>query len=203
MRIPVLKSRSTRPHRGSLNAAAIAKLRRARRHGSPLRPPSPASRYSRDRVHPGRPDTVIAESGCDAGHPPRAKGLIAYAFTGDSPVVDGGRCVRGVLVIRFAPARPLLRGSMPKSLTPAQIEQYREEGGVFPDPHHVRDGGRGAAAAARRVRAADGQSARLFNRWGRLDILVGNAAEFRLFSPHIDPTTWDDVVDFNLTSTDG
>src|SRR6516165_2832670 len=32
----------------------------------------------------------------------------------------------------FVPCPLLLRGSMPKSLTPAQIEQYRQEGCVFP-----------------------------------------------------------------------
>jgi NAD(P)-dependent dehydrogenase (short-subunit alcohol dehydrogenase family) len=42
----------------------------------------------------------------------------------------------------------------------------------------------------------------LFDRWGRLDILVGNAAEFGVFSPlgHIDPATWAEVMDLNLTA---
>jgi NAD(P)-dependent dehydrogenase (short-subunit alcohol dehydrogenase family) len=41
----------------------------------------------------------------------------------------------------------------------------------------------------------------IFDRWGRLDILVGNAAEFGVFSPlaHIDPAIWAKVVDLNLT----
>ena len=45
-------------------------------------------------------------------------------------------------------------------------------------------------------------AAALFDRWGRLDILVGNAAEFGIFSPlgHIDPATWSDVMDLNLTA---
>src|SRR5437660_4808382 len=36
----------------------------------------------------------------------------------------------------------------------------------------------------------------LFDRCGRLDILVGNAAEFGVFSPlgHIDPATWSEVI---------
>jgi NAD(P)-dependent dehydrogenase (short-subunit alcohol dehydrogenase family) len=48
----------------------------------------------------------------------------------------------------------------------------------------------------------DELAARLFDRWGRLDILVGNAAEFGVFSPlsHIDPATWAEVVDLNLTA---
>ena len=48
----------------------------------------------------------------------------------------------------------------------------------------------------------DELAAALFDRWGRLDILVGNAAEFGIFSPlgHIDPATWSDVMDLNLTA---
>ena len=48
----------------------------------------------------------------------------------------------------------------------------------------------------------DELAARLFERWGRLDILVGNAAEFGVFSPlgHIDPATWGEVMDLNLTA---
>src|SRR6202030_4787345 len=40
----------------------------------------------------------------------------------------------------------------------------------------------------------------LYQRYGRLDILVGNAAEFGVFSPlgHIDPSVWSEVVDLNL-----
>ena len=48
----------------------------------------------------------------------------------------------------------------------------------------------------------DELAAALFERWGRLDILVGNAAEFGAFSPlgHIDPATWAEVMDLNLTA---
>jgi len=48
----------------------------------------------------------------------------------------------------------------------------------------------------------DELAARLFERWGRLDVLVGNAAEFGVFSPlgHIDPATWNEVMDLNLTT---
>ena len=48
----------------------------------------------------------------------------------------------------------------------------------------------------------DELAAKLFDRWGRLDILVGNAAEFGVFSPlgHIDPATWAEVMDLNLTT---
>jgi hypothetical protein len=48
---------------------------------------------------------------------------------------------------------------MPKCLTPAQIEQYREEWLRLRDPDHVRDGGCAAPGTARGVRAADGRAA--------------------------------------------
>jgi NAD(P)-dependent dehydrogenase (short-subunit alcohol dehydrogenase family) len=48
----------------------------------------------------------------------------------------------------------------------------------------------------------DELAAALFDRYGRLDILVGNAAELGTFSPlgHIDPATWTEVMDLNLTA---
>jgi NAD(P)-dependent dehydrogenase (short-subunit alcohol dehydrogenase family) len=48
----------------------------------------------------------------------------------------------------------------------------------------------------------DELAAKLFDRYGRLDILVGNAAEFGVFSPlgHIDPATWAEIIDLNLTA---
>jgi len=48
----------------------------------------------------------------------------------------------------------------------------------------------------------DELAAALFDRWGRLDILIGNAAEFGAFSPlaHIDPVLWTEVMDLNLTA---
>jgi NAD(P)-dependent dehydrogenase (short-subunit alcohol dehydrogenase family) len=48
----------------------------------------------------------------------------------------------------------------------------------------------------------DDLAAALYQRWGRLDVLVGNAAEFGVFSPlgHIDPELWGKVVALNLTA---
>ena len=48
----------------------------------------------------------------------------------------------------------------------------------------------------------DELAAKVLDRWGRLDILVGNAAEFGTFSPlgHINPETWSEVIDLNLTA---
>jgi NAD(P)-dependent dehydrogenase (short-subunit alcohol dehydrogenase family) len=48
----------------------------------------------------------------------------------------------------------------------------------------------------------DELAAALYERYGRLDILVGNAAEFGTFSPlgHIDPALWGEIIDLNLTA---
>jgi NAD(P)-dependent dehydrogenase (short-subunit alcohol dehydrogenase family) len=48
----------------------------------------------------------------------------------------------------------------------------------------------------------DELAAALYERYKRLDILVGNAAEFGVFSPlgHIDPKLWGEVIDLNLTA---
>jgi NAD(P)-dependent dehydrogenase (short-subunit alcohol dehydrogenase family) len=48
----------------------------------------------------------------------------------------------------------------------------------------------------------DELGAALYQRYGRLDALVGNAAEFGTFSPlgHIDPAVWNEVVELNLTA---
>jgi NAD(P)-dependent dehydrogenase (short-subunit alcohol dehydrogenase family) len=48
----------------------------------------------------------------------------------------------------------------------------------------------------------DELAAALLDRYGRLDILVGNAGEFGVFSPlgHIPPTIWAAVMDLNLTA---
>jgi NAD(P)-dependent dehydrogenase (short-subunit alcohol dehydrogenase family) len=48
----------------------------------------------------------------------------------------------------------------------------------------------------------DELAAAIYQRFQRLDILVGNAAEFGTFSPlgHIDPTLWQEIIDLNLTA---
>jgi NAD(P)-dependent dehydrogenase (short-subunit alcohol dehydrogenase family) len=48
----------------------------------------------------------------------------------------------------------------------------------------------------------DWLGAALYERWKRLDILVGNAAEFGHFSPlgHVDPEMWDAVIGLDLTA---
>jgi NAD(P)-dependent dehydrogenase (short-subunit alcohol dehydrogenase family) len=48
----------------------------------------------------------------------------------------------------------------------------------------------------------DELAAALYERYGRLDILVGNAGEFGVFSPlgHIDPAVWGEVLELNLST---
>jgi NAD(P)-dependent dehydrogenase (short-subunit alcohol dehydrogenase family) len=48
----------------------------------------------------------------------------------------------------------------------------------------------------------DELAAALYARYGHLDILVGNAAEFGTFSPlgHIAPELWGEIIDLNLTA---
>jgi len=48
----------------------------------------------------------------------------------------------------------------------------------------------------------DELAAAIYQRFERLDILVGNAAEFGTFSPlgHVDPKLWGEIIDLNLTA---
>jgi NAD(P)-dependent dehydrogenase (short-subunit alcohol dehydrogenase family) len=48
----------------------------------------------------------------------------------------------------------------------------------------------------------DELAAALYQRYGRLDVLVGSAAEFGVLSPlgHIDPRRWGEIIDLDLTA---
>jgi NAD(P)-dependent dehydrogenase (short-subunit alcohol dehydrogenase family) len=48
----------------------------------------------------------------------------------------------------------------------------------------------------------DRMGAAVYQRWSRLDVLVGNAGALGTLSPlgHIDPKTWDEVIAVNLTA---
>ena len=50
--------------------------------------------------------------------------------------------------------------------------------------------------------AIDRLGAAIFERWGRLDILVGNAGSLGKLTPlgHMDPKVWDDVIAVNVTA---
>ena len=54
----------------------------------------------------------------------------------------------------------------------------------------------------RQFEAIDELGARLYELFGRLDILVGNAAALGVLSPvgHIEPETWDKTFAINVTS---
>jgi NAD(P)-dependent dehydrogenase (short-subunit alcohol dehydrogenase family) len=54
----------------------------------------------------------------------------------------------------------------------------------------------------RELDAIDRLGASLYERHGRLDVLVGNAGVLGTLSPvgHIEPATWDEVIDLNLTA---
>jgi NAD(P)-dependent dehydrogenase (short-subunit alcohol dehydrogenase family) len=81
----------------------------------------------------------------------------------------------------------------------------RTVGGLEETDDRVRAAGGGATLVPLDLRdfiKIDELAAALYERYGRLDILVGNAGEFGTFSPlgHIDPALWGEVVDLNLTA---
>ena len=81
----------------------------------------------------------------------------------------------------------------------------RTVGGLEEVDDRIRAAGGSATLAPLDLRdfiKIDELAAALYDRYGRLDILVGNAAEFGAFSPlgHIDPALWGEVLDLNLTA---
>ena len=81
----------------------------------------------------------------------------------------------------------------------------RTVGGLEDTDDRVRAAGGSATLVPADLRdfpKIDELAAALYSRYGRLDILVGNAAEFGVFSPlgHVDPALWDEVIALNLTA---
>src|SRR4029077_7373208 len=81
----------------------------------------------------------------------------------------------------------------------------RTVGGLEEVDDRVRAGGGSATLVPLDLREfirIDELAAALYERYGRLDILVGNAAEFGIFSPlgHVDPKLWGEIIDLNLTA---
>src|SRR5436190_21305273 len=81
----------------------------------------------------------------------------------------------------------------------------RTVGGLEETDDHVRAAGGTATLVPFDLRdfiKIDELAAALYERYGRLDILIGNAGEFGVFSPlgHIDPGLWGEVLDLNLTA---
>src|SRR5437899_2618834 len=81
----------------------------------------------------------------------------------------------------------------------------RTVGGLEETDDRVRTAGGSATLVPLDLRdfiKIDELAAALYERYGRLDILVGNAGEFGTFSPlgHIAPALWGEVLDLNLTA---
>src|ERR1044071_8073643 len=86
-----------------------------------------------------------------------------------------------------------------------QLPSARTVGGLEETDDRVRAAGGSATLVPFDLRdftKIDDLAAALYERYGRLDILVANAGEFGAFSPlgHIDPRLWGEVVDLNLTA---
>jgi len=116
----------------------------------------------------------------------RLQGRVAL-ITGASHGI--GRAV----AIRFAHegAEVVLVGRTQAALEEAD-DQIRVTGGrASLIPANLRDG-----------TVIDRMGAAVFERWGRLDVLVGNAGVLGVLSPlgHIDPAVWDEVIAVNLTA---
>ena len=80
----------------------------------------------------------------------------------------------------------------------------RTVGGLEETDDRVRTAGGSATLVPLDLRdfgKIDELGAALYERYARLDILVGNAAEFGVFSPlgHIDPNVWSEIIALNLT----
>jgi NAD(P)-dependent dehydrogenase (short-subunit alcohol dehydrogenase family) len=132
-------------------------------------------------------------------------------MTGDQDRPDHGGEHRGRLVDKIA----LITGAS-RGIGEAVAERFAREGahvvlvartvgGLEEVDDKVRAAGGNATLVPVDLRdfiKIDELAARILDRWGRLDILVGNAAEFGVFSPlgHIDPATWAEVMDLNLTA---
>lgn len=82
----------------------------------------------------------------------------------------------------------------------------RTVGGLEETDDRVRAAGGSATLVPldlREFAKIDELAAALYQRYGRLDILVGNAAMFGSFTPmpHLDPMLWSEVIDLNLTAS--
>jgi NAD(P)-dependent dehydrogenase (short-subunit alcohol dehydrogenase family) len=85
------------------------------------------------------------------------------------------------------------------------VAMARTQGGLEELDDEIKAAGGAATLVPADIKdyaAIDRLGAAIFERWGRLDILVGNAGVLGKLSPlgHIDPKVWDDVMAVNLTA---
>jgi NAD(P)-dependent dehydrogenase (short-subunit alcohol dehydrogenase family) len=81
----------------------------------------------------------------------------------------------------------------------------RTVGGLEETDDRVRAAGGSATLVPLDLRDSikiDEFAAALYQRYGRLDILVGNAGEFGVFTPlpHMEPAVWSEIIELNLTA---
>jgi NAD(P)-dependent dehydrogenase (short-subunit alcohol dehydrogenase family) len=139
------------------------------------------------RIKSGQDDERLmggAEDG--ASHPDRLAGKIAL-------ITGASRGIGAAVAKRFA------------SEGAHVVLAARTVGGLEEVDDAVRAAGGSATLVPVDLRdfsKIDELAARILDRWSRLDILIGNAAEFGVFSPlgHIDPGIWTEVMDLNLTA---
>ena len=108
-------------------------------------------------------------------------------------ITGASRGIGAAVAVRFAAAGAHL------------VLAARTVGGLEEVDDQIRSAGGSATLVPLDLRdfiKIDELAAAILDRWGRLDILVGNAAEFGTFSPlgHVDPATWGEVMDLNLTA---
>jgi NAD(P)-dependent dehydrogenase (short-subunit alcohol dehydrogenase family) len=85
------------------------------------------------------------------------------------------------------------------------IATARTVGGLEELDDEIRASGGGATLAPFDIKdfdAIDRLGAAVYERFGKLDILVGNAGQLGAISPlgHVEPKTWDDVLAVNITA---
>ena len=145
--------------------------------GAAAAPPSPTKRPA-----PGPPSPAVRERVAGG----RLAGRIAL-------ITGASRGIGAAVAIRFAGegAHVVLAGRTVGGLEEVD-DAVRALGGTATlVPFDLRD-----------FSKIDELAASLYQRFGRVDILVGNAADFGVLSPlgHIDPKLWDAVMALNLTA---